>query len=144
MYLHSNYERKQTGKYDFVKMLMNSFQLSKVLDGEYSDVVDETVIIDCRYPYEFSGGHIKVCISGIFCLIFTMLKHRNRHILEVASNLYLLSLPRVSLSSSNINLKTSRLKMKIGQTALLTRGEDLELTASQMTVEQLLLFQRLK
>ena len=122
---------------------MNSFQLSKVLDGEYSDVVDETVIIDCRYPYEFSGGHIKVCIPGIFCLIFTMLQHRNRHILEVVSNLHLLLLPRASLRASNINLESSRLKLKLGQNSFAYKGRRLR-THCQLTIEQLLLFQRLK
>ena len=88
-----NYEGKQTGNIIFSKVFMNSFQLSKVLDGEYSDVVDETVIIDCRYPYEFSGGHIKVCIC-VVSLIFTLLERRNRRILKISPNLSLASLPR--------------------------------------------------
>lgn len=40
--------------------------LSKVLDGEFSNVVDETVIVDCRYPYEYKGGHIKTAIN-VYC-----------------------------------------------------------------------------
>jgi len=35
--------------------------MSEVLGGVYTDLLDEVTIIDCRYPYEFEGGHIKVC-----------------------------------------------------------------------------------
>ena len=34
--------------------------MSDVLDGVYDKCVDKVTIIDCRYPYEFEGGHIKV------------------------------------------------------------------------------------
>ncbi len=30
-----------------------------LLKGNYSDVVDHFTIIDCRFPYEYKGGHIK-------------------------------------------------------------------------------------
>ena len=36
------------------------FQLAQVIEGQYSDVVEKFTIIDCRYPYEYEGGHIKV------------------------------------------------------------------------------------
>jgi len=52
----------EKGQHEDLKSI-SPLTLSKVLDGEYSDVVDETVIIDCRYPYEFSGGHIKDAIN---------------------------------------------------------------------------------
>ena len=41
-------------------------QMSRVLAGEFSDVIERVVIVDCRYPYEFSAGHIAV--SGAFLL----------------------------------------------------------------------------
>ena len=28
--------------------------------GTFDNVVDHVTIIDCRYPYEFQAGHIKV------------------------------------------------------------------------------------
>ncbi|KAL8578483.1 hypothetical protein ACOMHN_028755 [Nucella lapillus] len=33
--------------------------LSMLLSGDYADQVEEFHIIDCRYPYEFNGGHIQ-------------------------------------------------------------------------------------
>lgn len=37
------------------------FQIVSVLTGKFADFIKECVIIDCRYPYEYEGGHIKVC-----------------------------------------------------------------------------------
>lgn len=36
------------------------FQLAKLMANEFSEQVEDFDIIDCRYPYEFKGGHIKV------------------------------------------------------------------------------------
>lgn len=35
-------------------------QLEKVLTGRYSSFIERSVVVDCRYPYEYQGGHIKV------------------------------------------------------------------------------------
>ncbi|KAI9005895.1 Rhodanese-like domain-containing protein [Gaertneriomyces semiglobifer] len=32
--------------------------LGHLLDGHFDDKVDEYYILDCRFPYEFNGGHI--------------------------------------------------------------------------------------
>jgi len=36
--------------------------MANLLQNEYSDVVEKYTIVDCRYPYEYNGGHILVCI----------------------------------------------------------------------------------
>lgn len=37
--------------------------LSRLMAGEYSDVVTSFTIIDCRFPYEYNGGHIASAIN---------------------------------------------------------------------------------
>uniref|UniRef100_A0A6G3MEF9 protein-tyrosine-phosphatase n=1 Tax=Henneguya salminicola TaxID=69463 RepID=A0A6G3MEF9_HENSL len=42
---------------------ISPYMLSKLLDGECPVSVQNTMIIDCRYPYEYDGGHIKNAIN---------------------------------------------------------------------------------
>jgi rhodanese-related sulfurtransferase len=37
----------------------HSFKLAQAIRGDYKDKMDEIHIIDCRYPYEYQGGHIQ-------------------------------------------------------------------------------------
>lgn len=39
--------------------------LIDVLDGKYDDVYDRRVVIDCRFEYEYEGGHIDGALN--FC-----------------------------------------------------------------------------
>jgi len=39
--------------------------LISVLDGNYKDKYDKTLIIDCRFEYEYEGGHIQTATN--FC-----------------------------------------------------------------------------
>ena len=39
--------------------------LIDVLNGEFSHVFDRTVVIDCRFEYEYEGGHIEGALN--FC-----------------------------------------------------------------------------
>ncbi|XP_075915104.1 M-phase inducer phosphatase 2-like [Petromyzon marinus] len=39
--------------------------LSLLLTGEFSDAVERFLVIDCRYPYEFHGGHIKGAVNVV-------------------------------------------------------------------------------
>ena len=34
--------------------------MKNLLEGSYSDQINKYLIIDCRYPYEYEAGHIKV------------------------------------------------------------------------------------
>ncbi|KAL5016399.1 hypothetical protein ScPMuIL_005988 [Solemya velum] len=46
------------GKHNDLKSITPE-TLSDLMQGKYDDVVDQYEILDCRYPYEFEGGHIK-------------------------------------------------------------------------------------
>lgn len=37
--------------------------VADLLQGKYNDVVDSFQIIDCRFPYEYEGGHIRSAIN---------------------------------------------------------------------------------
>ncbi|XP_064601033.1 M-phase inducer phosphatase 2-like [Liolophura sinensis] len=37
--------------------------LARLQNHEFDDVVEEFLIVDCRYPYEFQGGHIKGAVN---------------------------------------------------------------------------------
>ncbi|XP_053788516.1 M-phase inducer phosphatase 2-like [Vidua chalybeata] len=37
--------------------------LAKVLTGRYSSFIERSVVVDCRYPYEYQGGHIKGAVN---------------------------------------------------------------------------------
>jgi hypothetical protein len=42
---------------------ISSQTMSAILDGHYDNQMTKVTIIDCRYPYEYEGGHIKVRIK---------------------------------------------------------------------------------
>ncbi|XP_053306054.1 M-phase inducer phosphatase 1-like [Spea bombifrons] len=48
----------EQGKHQDLKYI-SCATLAKLLTGEYNDVTQQYCVVDCRYPYEFSGGHIK-------------------------------------------------------------------------------------
>ncbi|KAI5747701.1 hypothetical protein M8J77_017568 [Diaphorina citri] len=37
--------------------------LARLIRGEFNDVIDKYLIIDCRYPYEYKGGHIQGALN---------------------------------------------------------------------------------
>ncbi|XP_048399438.1 M-phase inducer phosphatase 1-B-like isoform X2 [Stegostoma tigrinum] len=37
--------------------------MAKVLHGEYNHLLEDFHIVDCRYPYEFKGGHIRGALN---------------------------------------------------------------------------------
>lgn len=40
--------------------------LAQLINGEFTDTVRHFVVIDCRYPYEYSGGHVKGA-TNMYC-----------------------------------------------------------------------------
>ena len=34
--------------------------MARIVNNEFEDKLVDYTIVDCRYPYEFEGGHIKV------------------------------------------------------------------------------------
>lgn len=38
---------------------ISTHTMAKLVSGEYTDSVATFKIIDCRYPYEYEGGHIR-------------------------------------------------------------------------------------
>lgn len=42
---------------------ISSATLHKLMCGEFASLVDEYSIIDCRYPYEYKGGHIQGALN---------------------------------------------------------------------------------
>ena len=50
------------GKHDDLKSISTE-TMSDVLDGKYSKELGDVTIVDCRYPYEFEGGHIKGAVN---------------------------------------------------------------------------------
>lgn len=45
-------------KHDRFKRI-DAATLVKLIDGGFSDTIESFTIVDCRYPYEYHGGHIK-------------------------------------------------------------------------------------
>lgn len=40
----------------------SSKQMCDLMDGKYDEMVESFTVVDARYPYEYKGGHIKVCV----------------------------------------------------------------------------------
>uniref|UniRef100_A0A671TAN4 M-phase inducer phosphatase n=1 Tax=Sinocyclocheilus anshuiensis TaxID=1608454 RepID=A0A671TAN4_9TELE len=45
------------GKHQELKYITPDIMV-KAINGQYSDLVERLFVIDCRYPYEYEGGHI--------------------------------------------------------------------------------------
>ncbi|XP_074053796.1 M-phase inducer phosphatase 1 isoform X4 [Macrotis lagotis] len=50
------------GKHEDLKYISPEIMAS-VLNGKFANLIKEFVIIDCRYPYEYEGGHIKGAVN---------------------------------------------------------------------------------
>uniref|UniRef100_A0A8B9N1A3 M-phase inducer phosphatase n=1 Tax=Accipiter nisus TaxID=211598 RepID=A0A8B9N1A3_9AVES len=50
------------GKHQDLKYISPEM-MAAVLTGQFSSLIESCVIVDCRYPYEYEGGHIKGAIN---------------------------------------------------------------------------------
>ncbi|XP_047550955.1 M-phase inducer phosphatase 1 isoform X3 [Lutra lutra] len=50
------------GKHQDLKYISPEIMAS-VLNGKFANLIKQFVIIDCRYPYEYEGGHIKGAVN---------------------------------------------------------------------------------
>uniref|UniRef100_A0A669F2I4 M-phase inducer phosphatase n=1 Tax=Oreochromis niloticus TaxID=8128 RepID=A0A669F2I4_ORENI len=50
------------GKHQDLKYITSDMMVA-ALTGQFDHVVEQVIVIDCRYPYEFEGGHIKGALN---------------------------------------------------------------------------------
>lgn len=50
------------GKHQDLKYITAEMMVAS-LNGQFSDLAERLIVIDCRYPYEFEGGHIKGALN---------------------------------------------------------------------------------
>ncbi|XP_075787208.1 M-phase inducer phosphatase 2 isoform X1 [Pelodiscus sinensis] len=50
------------GKHQDLKYISPEMMVA-VLNGHFSSLIESCVIVDCRYPYEYEGGHIKGAVN---------------------------------------------------------------------------------
>ncbi|KAF3700804.1 M-phase inducer phosphatase 2 [Channa argus] len=50
------------GKHQDLKYITPDMMVA-VLTGQFNQLVEQIIVIDCRYPYEFEGGHIKGALN---------------------------------------------------------------------------------
>lgn len=79
---------------------INQQTFIRFLDGEFDKMVDEKMIIDCRFDYEFNGGHIEGAV-GIDGLVIDGLFERptrNRLVIVLYCEFSLLRAPMTATS----------------------------------------------
>ena len=55
--MHSNFEN-----IGLKRRSIFILQVVDVISGKYDDSIGSVLIVDCRYPYEYDGGHVPVCL----------------------------------------------------------------------------------
>nr|XP_060635640.1 M-phase inducer phosphatase 2 [Anolis sagrei ordinatus] len=50
------------GKHQDLKYISAEMMVA-VLTGQFSSLIESCVVVDCRYPYEYEGGHIKGAVN---------------------------------------------------------------------------------
>ena len=50
------------GKHNDLKAISPE-TLARLIQGDFKDALQDFIVIDCRYPYEYEGGHIKGSVN---------------------------------------------------------------------------------
>ncbi|KAG8513426.1 M-phase inducer phosphatase 2 [Galemys pyrenaicus] len=48
---------------DHRELIGDYSKMVALLSGKFSSIVERFVVVDCRYPYEYEGGHIKTAVN---------------------------------------------------------------------------------
>ena len=48
---------------------MFAHQMADLLKGKFDKILERFLVVDCRYPYEYEGGHVVVSIR---CWVVSM------------------------------------------------------------------------
>jgi hypothetical protein len=52
--------------------LVSPDTVAALINGAYDDKYDRIIIVDCRFPYEFHGGHIRgACVLRLVVWLFS-------------------------------------------------------------------------
>ena len=78
--------------------------MADVVDGCYGDKLGHVTIIDCRYPYEYEGGHIKVSWETQYLIAFVRFRRRQIYKASVGAAIPVVSYTRCRFST-RINTK---------------------------------------
>jgi len=61
-------------------------QLNEILASKYSHIITRFFIVDCRYPYEFDGGHIPVNFTIVSSMSILITFHWIQLIWQMQAN----------------------------------------------------------
>ena len=56
------------------------FQVVDVISGKYDEAIGSVLIVDCRYPYEYDGGHVPVSLT---CILYNCQRKTGFFILKI-------------------------------------------------------------
>lgn len=46
-----------------VRLMLTTLQMDRLLDGKFEDQIRDFHVVDCRFDYEYNGGHIPGAVN---------------------------------------------------------------------------------